>query len=359
MKQICPSCDELTSPGARKCLECGWVFAFRSAKVTSDIEWVSLIEELSDQGRLVFTTNQLFIHWQRPRVLKLDATLSRIYLSIFIILASSHLPIDIDLVSVSALSLISYIPVVGKTLSLILNIRWIRAWVNLSVLSLVVSSYWWFKLNLASIIPILLFVASYVEYLWRRQTLGKKTFMGQLQRWQRYHKVPELIVNPSMYRPHTDLQGESLYDYKVRKILIVDQDLTVDLLTRNGFLKDQHLLLLSVNGYPEYNAQFAKRLLTIEEDINVYILHRDGMEPKEILKILRTLGVKRHRLLHLGWGSRSRGVLIDHLGFKPREWNAFAIDSLPPESLLEGLPIALAEEISLVEVLGPRLRILD
>ena len=70
------------------------------------------------------------------------------------------------------------------------------------------------------------------------------------------------------------------------------------------------------------------------------------------------MGIKKHRILHLGWGVKSRKFLIDHLGFTPKEWDAFAIDSLPPESLLEGLPVALEEEIPLVEILGSRLRLL-
>ena len=358
MKQHCPACDESCSPGASRCHECEWIFAFKSSRETSDVEWVSLIEELSDQGRLVFTTNQLFIHWQRPRVLGLDASQARMYIALFIILASSYLPIDFNLISVSALSLVAYIPLVSKILSLTLNIRFIRSLVNIGVFSLFISSYWWFKLSLAAVIPALLLVASIVEYRWRRRKLGKQVFMQQLQRWSRYHKIPQLITTPRLHRPHRELQGDALYDYNARRVLIVDQDLTVDLLTLNGLLRDQHLLLLSINGYPEYSAQFVRRLLTIEEDVNVYLLHRDGRDPKQVMNSLRSLGVKRHRILHLGWGARNRRALIDHLGFRPREWDAFAIDSLPPESLLEGVPIALEEELALVEVLGPRLRLL-
>ena len=358
MKQVCPECDEKVPIGAARCPECEWKFAFRSIKTTTDLEWVNLIEELSDQGRLYFTTNQLFIHWQRPRVLRLDTTSARMYLACYILLASSLIPLNISLISVLALSLFVYIPFVGKFLALMLSIRWLHKLIWLSSLLLICSSLMWFKFTYAAILPSLLFVASFVEYQWRRRTLSKNTFMTQLQRWRRFHKIPQLLLAPSMYRPHKELQGEGLYDYNVRKVLIVDQDLTVDLLTKNGFLKDQHLILISLQAYPEYNAQFVKRLLTIEEDVSVYVLHRDGREVKKMMNKLRELGVKKHRLLHLGWGAKHRSTLIEHLGFKPREWDAFAIDSLPPESLLEGLPIALEEEISLVSVLGPRLRLL-
>ncbi len=358
MKQICPSCNEVMIKGSLQCTECDWRFAFQSSKVTSDIEWFELIEELSDQGRLFFTTNQLFIHWQRPRVLKLDATMARIYLAILILLASSQLPVSINLFSVLALSLLVYIPVLGRVLALLFNVRWFKRIVNLVMMTVIASAYFWFNLNIAALIPILLFCASIIEYQWRRTHLGKQSFMRQLQRWQRYHKIPELLVKPSMYHPQADLLGEGLYDYGVRDVLIVDQDLTVDLLTKNGFLKEHKMILLSLNAYPEYSAQFARRLLTMEEDVNVYILHRDGRDFKETTRQLRDLGIKKHRLLHLGWGGKSRRQLIDHLGFTPKEWDAFAIDSLPPESLLEGLPVALEEEIPLVEILGPRLRLL-
>ena len=358
MKQICPSCGEIVIKGSHQCSECDWRFAFQSSKVTSDLEWFELIEELSDQSRLFFTTNQLFIHWQRPRVLKLDGTTVRMYLAAMILLASSQLPVSINLMSVLALSLLVYIPFVSRFLALLLNVRWFRRLIKLMILVVVSTSYFWFKLNLAGMIPILLFSASLIEHQWRRAHLGKQSFMRQLQRWQRYHKIPELLLKPNMYHPQPDLLGEGLYDYGVRDILIVDQDLTVDLLVKNGFLKEHKMILLSLNAYPEYSAQFARRLLTMEEDVNVFILHRDGRDYKETTRQLRDLGIKKHRILHLGWGVKNRKLLIDHLGFTPKEWDAFAIDSLPPESLLEGLPVALEEEIPLVEILGPRLRLL-
>lgn len=205
MKQICPSCDEVTIVGSSSCPECKWRFAFRSSKLVSDLEWFNLIEELSDQGRLFFTTNQLFIHWQRPRVLKLDATSVRMYLSVFILLASSLLPVDINLISVLALSLLVFIPPLSRLLALLLNIRWLYRLVRFCTLLTLASSYFWFKFNLAALIPFLLCFASLVEYQWRRSTLGKKQFMLQFQRWQRYHPIPELLLKPSVYHPQSEL----------------------------------------------------------------------------------------------------------------------------------------------------------
>ena len=101
-----------------------------------------------------------------------------------------------------------------------------------------------------------------------------------------------------------------------------------------------------------------RRLLTLHDDVTLYLLHRDGREARDVLQKIRALGFKSHRMVHLGWGPKSRPQLIDHLGFIPREWDAFAVDSLPPESLVEGLPIAIEEEVALVSVLGPRLRII-
>ena len=243
MKQICPECDEFVELGTSKCPECNWSFAFRSTKETSDLEWVTLIEELSDHERLYFTTKQLFIHWQRPRVLRLNSSIARMYLGIFILTASSLLPISVNLVSVFTLSLVAYIPFIGKVLAILLSFRWIKRLTDLFIIVLICSSYTWFTVNFASTLQLLLFTASFVEYQWLRRHLSKQTFMRQLQRWRRFHTVSKLLIEPSMHRPHTNLQGEGLYDYNVRRILIVDQDLTVDLLTKNGFLKEQHLIL--------------------------------------------------------------------------------------------------------------------
>ena len=61
MKNLCPECDEPAPPRATHCVECGRLFAFRESSRTTDLEWSQLIEELSDQERLYFTTNQFFI----------------------------------------------------------------------------------------------------------------------------------------------------------------------------------------------------------------------------------------------------------------------------------------------------------
>ena len=103
---------------------------------------------------------------------------------------------------------------------------------------------------------------------------------------------------------------------------------------------------------PTYSSQHEEIL----DDSYENFITRESVQ--EMMNKLRNIGVKKHRIIHLGWGGKNRQTLVDHLGFKPREWDAFAIDSLPPESLLEGLPIALDDETSLIDVLGSRLRLL-
>ena len=357
MSRSCPNCDEPLSSREVRCPECGWIFAFYGSSATSDEEWCQLIDELSDQERLYFTTNQLFIHWQRHRVKQLEGALAQAYLSLPIFIASGASSSKFILVVNCLICTILAIPLVGRLCAPLLFWGWFRALIHLIFWSALLSSPWWFTLQPETLPPLLLCFVALIDALRRRRGLSKRAFMEQLQRWKRFHPLSQLLLEPQLHRPHIELQGEALYDYEIDAVLIVDQDLTVDLLTKNGLIKERPILLLSLNGYPEYSSQFAKRLLTLKEEVNVYLLHRDGRDVGKVLKSLRSLGVKRHRIIHLGWGKRSRAQLIDHLGFRPREWDAFAVDSLPPESLSEGLPIAIEEELPLVEVLGPRLRL--
>ena len=84
--------------------------------------------------------------------------------AILILLASSQLPISINLISVLTLSLLVYIPVVGRFLALLLNVRWFGRLSNLLIVGIASSAYFWFVLNLAAMIPILLFSASLIEH---------------------------------------------------------------------------------------------------------------------------------------------------------------------------------------------------
>ena len=359
MKNVCPACDEYVRRNTQICPECDYVFAFRGAHDTTDAEWFQLIDELSDQEQLYFTTNQLFIHWQRPRVTRLNAALAQIYISLPLLIAGSLTPLSLNLVLISSLSLLVLTPWIGRLLVPIVDWRFTRPILKVLAWGASLSAFWWFELNLAVVPPVLLFLIASLDYIKRQRSLTKDSFMRQLQRWKRLQELPMLITEPKLHRPYPELQGEAIYDYEVRQVLVVDQDLTVDLLTRNGLLHDQHLILISLNGYPEYSATFVRRLLTLHEDVTLYLLHRDGREARDVLHKVRALGFKGHRLVHLGWGARSRPQLVDHLGFTPREWDAFAVDSLPPESLVEGLPIAIEDEVPLVSVLGPRLRVIS
>ena len=158
MKNICPACDEYVRSGESICPECDWPFAFRGGQDTTDAEWYQLIDELSDQEQLFFTTNQLFIHWQRPRVARLNASLAQIYVALPLLIAGSLTPLSLNLVLISSLSLLVLTPWVGRVLAPIVNWKITRPLLKVLAWSAIISSIWWFELNLAIVPPILLFL---------------------------------------------------------------------------------------------------------------------------------------------------------------------------------------------------------
>jgi hypothetical protein len=140
----------------------------------------------------------------------------------------------------------------------------------------------------------------------------------------------------------------------VRKILIVDQDLTVDLLAHNGIHERDELLIVSLQRYPSAAARFAKRLLIEHPDeVELYLLHHEARDQEAVQTQLKALGVTpKHRLVRVGWRRRDLGRLTAHLGFKPLDWEVFAVDTLSPRALLESVVASIALGVPLVERLA-------
>ena len=150
-----------------------------------------------------------------------------------------------------------------------------------------------------------------------------------------------------------------MYDYQVRNILIVDQDLTVDFFVKNGFHQKWSTLIFSTQKYPHYMSQLAFRLLANHSDVKVFLLHKENKGLDEIRKKLRGIGVKSHKIIVLGLHKSSKYFLIKHLGFSPINWSEWHVDTLPPHSLFEGVLCATQSEIPLKRCLHTGLQVYE
>ena len=85
MSQVCPQCHNKLKNTQRVCRQCKRIMAFHKIADMTDQQWIDLVDELSAQGRYYFTLNQLFIHWQKPKVYRLYKSLTRLYISVFML----------------------------------------------------------------------------------------------------------------------------------------------------------------------------------------------------------------------------------------------------------------------------------
>jgi len=99
-------------------------------------------------------------------------------------------------------------------------------------------------------------------------------FSSMLNTWQKtYLKSNYLIAEPSLNKPPPMNEEEDIFEYGVEKIIIVDKDLTVDMLVKNNEHANAKALIISTNGYPNYLIQPLKKILAEQPEIQLILLH--------------------------------------------------------------------------------------
>ena len=87
-------------------------------------------------------------------------------------------------------------------------------------------------------------------------------------------------------------------------MLIVDRELTVDLLVKNGFHAEQRALVIAESGYPEYLLPVAEKVLRENTDLPVFLLHDAGSVGEAMEGRLKSPGfvlpIAGHPLIDLG-----------------------------------------------------------
>lgn len=398
----CPKCSAWTWKRKVRCPSCEYRYAFNQRNDTNDREWIHIIEYVTEQGKYRYSLNQLFMVWQKKRARKVQGAQLRailsglgLWLALFppnspspltklVPQLQMHLPARGLMWSLFVSLIIVLIPwsLVARpmptSLPKFLGTRPIPAWLSpvlwrlLRIISwevplilLLIATLWmilqyilglttwpfpWVAPSLALLPPILLGFGARFDTNYLKTRASKARFVEQFQVWHKIHPLLHLLDKPRMQIPQSEYQG-GLYDEEVRKILIVDQDLTVDLLAKNGIHKLDSLLILSLQKYPEPAAKFARRLLALYPDeIEIYVLHNEQRTQTQVQQQLKAIGVTpKHRTLQIGWGVQDLRHVIAHLGFRPVDWEVFAIDTLSPKSLIDSVISAIAVRLPIAK----------
>ena len=157
-------------------------------------------------------------------------------------------------------------------------------------------------------------------------------------------------MKPSLHRPPPEFQEGDLYDYGVERIIIVERRILVDLLVKNGFHVDQKALVFSMDGYPTYIAEKAKKLLAESPDLPVYLLHDATEKGMRMYKKIRL--PDHHPVIDLGvFPEQIKNLsVLKPLRLKNQEYQV-PLDALPYAALSGLSAAAIAANVPFDEVL--------
>ncbi|MBT3223954.1 MAG: hypothetical protein HN348_33215, partial [Proteobacteria bacterium] len=250
---ICPKCGY----NQRKkygffCGECRRKFVFDPSSGMTDGRWTALLKRVDGNGTYWFTRNQLFMAHTR-----------------LVAVGEYYFPLG-----------------VGIALLLVGILGWllVSGWVGIGL-------------------ELLGFVALAVAlYRATAPPPNDELFNHRLRQWRSKESIPRLISSPGLGKSPPEWQEPDIYDYGVERIIVVDRDLLVDFLVRNGFHAEQRALVISQTGYPEYLLPLTRQLLADDPDLKVYVLHDASAAGETMARHINSLdiGVLEHQVIDLG-----------------------------------------------------------
>lgn len=184
-----------------------------------------------------------------------------------------------------------------------------------------------------------------------RQKVTPGQFDGLLKRWLADGKtIDRLVEQPGLHDPPPDWSEPDIYDYGVERILIVERDILVDLFVKNGVHAEQRMLVISESGYPNYLTPVARRLLSEQPDLPVFLLHdatARGATMKERV-LAGGLPLDGHTVTDLGMFPADFQKLKRTKKFDPDNENrALPVDAMMLPFMTMGVGAAMAENMTL------------
>lgn len=256
----CPECqhDQKYKYGL-KCGSCGYGFTFDKRSAVSrgltDGKFLACVNAASQNGTVWFTSNQLFAAYSRRSYQSPVPSL----IGVLIFLAAAigvgmHGPVPIA-VGLGVATLLCLSAFAGRVKS-------------------------------------------------NRTTRTRAYFDRLVHLWRKDGKpIEKLIDEPSLHEPPPEWSEPDIYDYGVERLLIVERDVLVDLLVRNGIHAEQRALVISESGYPDYLLPVARRVLEEQPDVPIFLLHdatTRGAAMEDRVKSGNVLPVEAHQVIDLG-----------------------------------------------------------
>lgn len=251
----CPNCGAIQKYSeGMKCRKCGYRFAINPKRHDglTDNKLLALAAKASDNGKYVFTRNQLFASWVQQ---KAGCGGQAGTLIVALILGGGGL----FLLSSMDEPIFTYVLLGFAAFFLLLT----------------------------------LFSGGQADR--KRFDRAVTTYLSK------GYRLDNLIEKPSLHTPPPDWPETDIYDYGAEAVVIVDKDLTVDLLVKNGFHAENRCVVISASGYPDYVTDRVKQMLAERPDLPVYLLHDAEKTPfKERLMVRPPVPLEGRSITDLG-----------------------------------------------------------
>ncbi|MAE65235.1 MAG: hypothetical protein CMJ18_13270 [Phycisphaeraceae bacterium] len=202
-----------------------------------------------------------------------------------------------------------------------------------------------------ALIPIALVCIGWAGNQYSREPLARDQWDRCVERWRSERTLEKMIVQPSLGDPPPQWQEPDIYDYGVEKIVLVDRDLTVDLLVLNNLHAEQKALILSEHGYPPYLVERATGVLRENAEIPVYLLHdaaSTGPPMAERLGASTLLPIEGHPVIDLGLSPDDVRKLPQLRHARRREEEAVTpVDFIPVGALLAVMAVSFENRVGM------------
>ena len=180
----------------------------------------------------------------------------------------------------------------------------------------------------------------------RRDPAAREPVTRWLGKWLGVEAEPRLLRAPSL--AHAGLEYAPP---RVNALVIVERDLLVDLLLKNGAHEQLNALIVSENGYPAALNAEAQRQLDERSDLKIIALHdatEAGIQMLSRLETSKRLTLTERAIVDVGLFAADAGQLEEIAAAYPAShFTQVPVDALSFSTLLAGLKGVLRGAITL------------
>jgi hypothetical protein len=260
----------------------------------ADAEWLDLVARASGDGRHFFSENQLYLAYARNKV-KVTRYVAR-----------------------------------RGGIGLVMIVLGLATWVY------ALKSDWGITLVLGIACTLSGVAMVGTGVVTRREPASREPIQRWLSKWLSAHASERLIAEPALAGI-----AASYAPAEAACLIVVERDVLVDLLLKNGAHSELNALIVAESGYPPALSEEARRLLAARADLKVIAVHDatpEGVAMPSRLKKNRTLPMTERDIVDAGLFPADVTWLAELAPAIPAGYTqSVPVDSLSYDALLIGL----------------------